>query len=101
MSTAYVALLRGINVGGKNKLPMHDLRDLFTEAGCEEVQTYIQSGNDIFRAEPGVVATLADAITGQIAARFGYRTPIVVRSAAEMDDVIRHNPFIPQGAAED
>src|SRR3954469_9899408 len=98
MATASVALLRGINVGGKNKLSMRDLRDLFTDAGCADVQTYIQSGNVIFRAEPGIVATLPDIVTAQIAARFGYRTPIVVRSAAAMDAVIRDNPFIAAGA---
>ena len=51
----YVALLRGINVGGKNKLPMADLRDAFTAAGCTAVRTYIQSGNVVFEAalDPG------------------------------------------------
>jgi uncharacterized protein (DUF1697 family) len=101
MSTAYVALLRGINVGGKNKLPMSDLRTLFTEAGCDDVQTYIQSGNVVFRGEPDMIAALPETVTAQIAARFGYRTPIVVRSAAQMDDVIWHNPFIAQGAKDD
>ena len=48
----YVALLRGVNVGGKNKLPMADLRDIFTAAGCAAVQTYIQSGNVVFKAAP-------------------------------------------------
>ena len=46
----YVALLRGINVGGKNKLPMVELRDAFTAAGCTGVRTYIQSGNVVFEA---------------------------------------------------
>jgi uncharacterized protein (DUF1697 family) len=101
MSTTYVAFLRGINVGGKNKLPMRDLRDLFTEAGCEDVRTYIQSGNVIFRAEPGVITSLPDTVTAQIAKRYGHRTPIVVRTAARMDDMIRQNPFIAQGADED
>ncbi len=101
MTTPYVALLRGINVGGKNKLPMSDLRALFAEAGCEDVQTYIQSGNVLFRAEPGVAATLPETIAARIADRFGYRTPVVLRSAAELDAVIRNNPFIAQGASED
>jgi uncharacterized protein (DUF1697 family) len=101
MSAIYLALLRGINVGGKNKLPMHDLRDLFTQAGCRDVRTYIQSGNVIFSADPATVAPLSDLITTRIAERFGYRVPLVLRTAEELGDVIRHNPFIAEGAAED
>ncbi len=48
--STHVALLRGVNVGGKNKLPMEDLRAMFTLAGCEAVVTYIQSGNVVFKA---------------------------------------------------
>ena len=50
----YVALLRGVNVGGRNKLPMADLKYIFTAAGCAAVQTYIQSGNVVFKAAPGL-----------------------------------------------
>ena len=58
----YVALLRGINVGGKNMLPMKDLTALFGAAGAENVQTYIQSGNVIFEASASVAAELPDLI---------------------------------------
>ena len=51
MTTTHIALLRGINVGGKNKLPMKDLAVMFTEAGCTDVRTYIQSGNVVFAAD--------------------------------------------------
>jgi uncharacterized protein (DUF1697 family) len=101
MSVIRLALLRGINVGGKNKLPMNDLRDIFTEAGCRDVRTYIQSGNVIFRADPDIVAPLPGIIATQIAARFGYRLPVVLRTAEEIGDVIRHNPFLAEGAAEE
>src|SRR3974377_965613 len=50
MSVTYIALLRGMNVGGKNKLPMKDLIEMFVEAGCADVRTYIQGGNVIFSA---------------------------------------------------
>ena len=50
MSETYLALLRGVNVGGKNKLPMKDLVDICLEAGCTNVRTFIQSGNVIFSA---------------------------------------------------
>ena len=48
--TVYVALLRGVNVGGSHSLPMHGLRNLLTRIGCEDVQTYVQSGNVVFRS---------------------------------------------------
>jgi uncharacterized protein (DUF1697 family) len=98
MDAAYLALLRGINVGGKNKLPMNDLRGLFVAAGCRDVRTYIQSGNVIFRADPPIVASLPNIMTTRIAERFGYRVPLIVRTAACIGDVIEHNPFIAEGA---
>lgn len=101
MPATHLALLRGINVGGKNKLPMNDLRDLLAAAGCHDVQTYIQSGNVIFCADATVVASLPDFITAQIAERFGYRVPVMLRTVAQLGEVIRHNPFIAQGAAEE
>jgi len=101
MSATYLALLRGVNVGGRNKLPMKDLIEMFVEAGCDNVQTYIQSGNVIFRAAPTVTARLPGLITTQIAKRFGYRTPVVLRTAEQLGDVIVNNPFLQAGAAEE
>lgn len=101
MSATTLALLRGINVGGRNKLPMPALRDLFTAAECRDVQTHIQSGNVLFRADPDTVAAVPDTITAQIAARFGYRVPVILRTVAQLDAVIQRNPFLAQGAAED
>ncbi|MGI8687449.1 MAG: DUF1697 domain-containing protein [Thermomicrobiales bacterium] len=101
MSATYVALLRGINVGGKNKLPMKELLDLFVQAGCRDARAYIQSGNVIFQADTDSAASLPDVITARIAERFGYRVPVLVRTAEQIGDVIRHNPFIAAGAAEE
>lgn len=101
MSATHLALLRGINVGGKNKLPMSGLRDLFTEAGCEDVRTYIQSGNVIFRATPTIAAHLPGIITAGIAERFGYRVPVIVRTTKQLGAVIDDNPFLAEGAPED
>ncbi len=98
MEAMYLALLRGINVGGANKLPMNELRDLFVAAGCGDVRTYIQSGNVIFTADPLVVASLPGVVTTRIAERFGYRIPLVARTAAQIGDVVRHNPFVAEGA---
>jgi len=88
-------------VGGKNKLPMNELRELFVVAGCRDVHTYIQSGNVIFRADPAVVASLPDAMTAHIAERFGHRVPVIMRTAAQVADVIQHNPFVEEGADAD
>ena len=64
-----IALLRGINVGGKNKLPMKDLAAMFVDAGCEDVRTYIQSGNVVFRAEPALAKDIPSLIGESIMER--------------------------------
>jgi uncharacterized protein (DUF1697 family) len=101
MSETYLALLRGINVGGKNKLAMKALVEIFIGAGCEDVRTYIQSGNVIFRASPGVATRLPSQITLQIATSFGYRTPVILRTTEQLRDVIANNPFLEAGVAEE
>ena len=89
----YVALLRGINVGGKNKLPMADLRDIFAAAGCESVKTYIQSGNVVFEASQDLAERAPGIVTGAIRQKFGYETAVVVRSGDELRQVAASNPF--------
>ena len=91
---AHVALLRGVNVGGKNKLAMSDLVALFAAAGAADVRTYIQSGNVVFRAAPGGVVRLAKAVTAAIEREHGLRVPLVVRTAAELERVAGANPFL-------
>ena len=101
MSATYLALLRGINVGGKNKLLMRDLSEMFSNVGCEDVRTFIQSGNVIFRSSPALSAGIPGLIASQIAESFGYRTPVVLRTAEQLGVVIRKNPFLELGAAEE
>ena len=96
----HVALLRGINVGGKNILPMKDLAAMFVAAGCADVRTYIQSGNVVFSAPARVVRKLPDQITRAIEKRFGYRIPVIVRTSDELARAIRDNPFLSPGADE-
>jgi uncharacterized protein (DUF1697 family) len=96
----HVALLRGVNVGGKNRLPMADLVQMFVEAGCADVRTYIQSGNVIFRANPARAEKLPGLIAKRIAEVFGYRVPVVLRTAGQLDDIIQNNPFLQAGAPE-
>ncbi len=91
---AHVALLRGINVGGKNLLPMKDLAALFTAAGCREVTTYIQSGNVVFDAPVKLAARLPALIAEGIAARFGFRVPVLLRTHDELAAIARGNPFL-------
>ncbi len=100
VSLKYLALLRGINVGGKNKLPMKDLAELFAAAGCSDVRTFIQSGNVIFNTNPRAAQGLADLITRRIEESAGYRIPVVLRTAEELGAAIRGNPFIAAGADE-
>ena len=95
----HVALLRGVNVGGKNKLPMHDLREMFTLTGCEAVETYIQSGNVVFKAGAVLATRIPSVIASGIEERFGFRVPVVVRAIEELRDVVRANPFL--GAVDD
>jgi uncharacterized protein (DUF1697 family) len=101
MSTSpevHIALLRGINVGGKHRLPMKDLAGIFREAGCTDVRTYIQSGNVVFQAEDGLAERIPAVVADGISERFGFTAPVVTRTAAELEDVAGHNPFLEDGA---
>jgi len=89
----HVALLRGINVGGNNKVPMADLRTLVGELGHTDVSTYIQSGNVLFTAADADTAALARAITEAILAKLGVTTPVVVLSREELAGIHAANPF--------
>ncbi len=97
LSSAHAALLRGINVGGKNKLPMKDLAALFTDAGCSDVQTYIQSGNVVFRAPESGLPGLSSTIEKGIFDRFGFHSPVIVRAGEILFEVNRNNPFLREG----
>ena len=97
----HVALLRGINVGGKNMLPMKDLVGMFVAVGCEDVTTYIQSGNVVFSAQAKIVAGLGSLISKRVEEQFGLRVPVVLRTATELKKVIRSNPFLQVGTADE
>jgi uncharacterized protein (DUF1697 family) len=101
MPESYLALLRGINVGGKNKILMKDLSAMFVDAGCKKVRTFIQSGNVIFDAPAKLSTRVPNLIAAQIAASLGYKTPVIVRSLPELADAISSNPFLSAGAPED
>jgi len=95
----YVALLRGINVGGKNIIKMSDLKRTFEAMGFCRVQTYIQSGNVLFESnekeEP-----LRKRIEHEIEAAFGFSVTVVLRTAAELERIIRNCPFLDEEVSE-
>jgi uncharacterized protein (DUF1697 family) len=94
---AYVALLRGINVGGKRPLSMKRLAEVFVLAGCSDVRTYIQSGNVVFRARPAVAAKLSSVLSSTIAKMAGFDVPVVLRSLDELRSAVKQNPFLRAG----
>lgn len=91
----HVALLRGINVLGRNKVAMADLRDVAAALGHREVTTYIQSGNVVFAASATSAdnSAIADALETAVAERFGVRPAVVVVSRAQLQKVISASPF--------
>jgi uncharacterized protein (DUF1697 family) len=90
---SHVALLRGINVGGRNKVPMADLREVVTSLGHAGVSTYIQSGNVLFSTAEDDTAKLAAALESAIEDRFGIWSSVVVLSRDELARVLAANPY--------
>lgn len=90
--TTYIVLLRGINVGGKNLLPMKDLIRLLERHGMRDVRTYIQSGNVVVR-HAGTKAGVETIAGTAIEKAFGFRPELIVLTAADLDRVIARNPF--------
>lgn len=90
--SVYVGLLRGINVGGHNKLPMADLRAICESAGLEDVQTYIQSGNLVFRY-PKQVSTLPKKLGDEIESHFGFRPKMIILTSEYFSEAARKYPF--------
>lgn len=92
----HVALLRGINVGGKHRLPMAELVTLLEAAGAADVGTYIQSGNAWFTADdPGAVVR---GLEGALADRFGHAVPVVGRTLDAVRGALDGCPFLAEGA---
>jgi uncharacterized protein (DUF1697 family) len=93
----HVALLRGINVGGKNKVAMADLRAVVAELGHTGVSTYINSGNVLFTAQAGpageTIDAMAAAMASAIARKLGVTTPVVIVPRDELAEILAANPF--------
>lgn len=88
----YIALLRGINISGKNKIPMAELKAGFTELGFAEVATYLNSGNVIFLSAIDDIDTLSNKIKLLIKDRFGLDIPVFVLSQELLEDIVNHAP---------
>jgi len=92
----YAALLRGINVGGRKKVPMAALRELLADLGYAEVVTHLQSGNAVFSSPGKSPHSLARTIADRIAGEFGMDVKVVIRTGGELADIVRRSP-LPDG----
>jgi uncharacterized protein (DUF1697 family) len=97
MARTHVALLRAINVGGRNALPMKDLARLCEAAGCRDVVTYIQSGNVAFTASAALAKRLPATLERAIKAHANIDVPVIVRDAAALAAAVKANPFLKKG----
>ncbi|MEO6121425.1 MAG: DUF1697 domain-containing protein [Acidimicrobiales bacterium] len=102
-SSRWAALVRGVNVGGRNALAMGDLRQVMADLGHRDVETYLQSGNVVFApsggGDPSSAAATAAGIERQLADRVGIDVKVVVRTHAELAGIVAANPF-PGAAAQ-
>lgn len=95
----FVALFRGINVGGRNRLPMRELVEVLQSLGLQNVRTYIQSGNAVFESEEAGAPGLADRISSAINERHGFAPHVLIPELGELEDAIASNPF-PEAEAQ-
>ena len=87
-----ILLLRGINVGGHKRISMADLRALLSERGYEDVKTYLQSGNAVVTSDRPPAEVEAD-VSAAIASALGHDVAVVVRTADQLEEVVRNDPF--------
>ena len=98
--TTYVALLRGINVGGHKPVAMADLHHLLTQLGLADARSLLQSGNLVFGANGRTAARLERLLEAEAAKRLGLQTDFFVRSAKEWKSVVANNPFSKEAARD-
>ncbi len=91
-SVRYLALLRGINVGGKNIIKMTDLKACFENIDCADVATFIQSGNVVFRSEERDATKFVSKIEGALSARFAYTSRVVLLTHQQLMHIVEHAP---------
>lgn len=96
----YIALLRGINVGGHNRILMNDLKVLFKELQFSHIQTYIQSGNIIFSCANRNKNELEKLISNKINQQYGYRITVFILTKKELEELVFKNPFIKESVID-
>lgn len=89
----YIALFRGINVGGNNLLPMKDLAAILERSGCGSVRTYIQSGNALFSTGKHDAQQMAERISSRILERHGFKPKVMLLAVSDLQEAIENNPF--------
>jgi uncharacterized protein (DUF1697 family) len=98
----YIAMLRGINIGPHKRIKMDDLRKSLEDLGFEQVQTYIQSGNVVFKTKKTSTTVLSKRIEEKIISDFGFSASVISRSSDEIVKAIERNPFLnPRGSANE
>lgn len=86
-------MLRGVNLGAHRRMKMDDLRKVYESLGLDDVTTFLQSGNVLFRTKNQDLVKLAGRIEKAIEKTFGFASAVIVRTSAEMKDVVQRNPF--------
>src|SRR2546421_8495143 len=98
--TACVSLFRGINVGGHHKIRMDELKELYESLGFKDVLPYIQSGNAVFTSDEADLARVRKQIEEGFEKKFGFHVAVIVRTSAELREIIDNNPFQGQQSKE-
>ena len=88
-----VSFIRGINVGGNKMMPMADVKALYESMGFKEVRSHLQTGNIIFQSAAGDSAKLGKRIEAAMEKTFGFHRDVMIRTPAQLESVIKHNPF--------
>lgn len=96
----WVAFLRGVNVGGRHRAPMREVASLVAASGANEVRTYLQSGNVVFRGDRRTARAVEAEFSDRAEAHFGFAVPVVVRSVDELRAALGANPFLIDGVDE-
>jgi uncharacterized protein (DUF1697 family) len=99
VTTTWVALLRGINVGRNKRIAMSELRTVLESLGYSDIRTHLQSGNAIFSAQGRTPEALQQELSAGIKKSFGMDVAVLVRTAAELGAVVDANPFVRQGVS--
>ena len=90
----FISMLRGINVGGNKKISMAELKKVYEDLGLKYVQTFIQSGNVLFKSQGSDIDKLRDKIEKGISIKFGFDVKVLIRTTEELQNTIKKMPFI-------